>query len=255
MSIKVLILSLWCFYGVSAFDVDRFWEQLDRNSLMLRSFTDTDACYDNLVVADKDEDMRLTRDEYATFTKLTGPEGFLANVDDWEDLPLPFQSTFLALSCLCPDSPKTDCCNDEININGVGGGPTKTEENDLFLICALTRVAVASIVDTVPSAPPTKEPPPVDTVPSAPPTKEPPPVGPTNSVSIEYRVGVTGGVYGEEYNNELIGAMDALVPEVLTETLEGRRRMSSNLRRRLQSVALPTSIDSYLSDGTYRSVI
>lgn len=321
-----------------------FWENVDADVLVVRGFTDPDVCNQRLLQADDNEDFQLDQEEFMEFAKLSGPNDFMSDIDEYQDLPLAFRTTFVALSCLCSDSAKTNCCNDQVDISGADGDADMREANDLFLICSLTRIAVDRILASItPSASPTEAgdptaspteatdspttlaPTPLPTaVPSPAPTMKPSPgptIGPTPSptlgpsrlptiaptplptlhgsslptsqpspfptlaisslptalptltasaspsepldpttspspteapvpavtLAVDYRVGVSDGVFGAEYSDELIGAMDALAPEVLS--LGGRRL---HLRsRRLQSVVLPTSIDSFSEDGTY----
>jgi hypothetical protein len=275
-----------------------------------------------LLQADVNQDYQLSHEDFITYVKLSGPDDFISDIDEFTDLPLAFQSTFVALSCMCPDSSKTTCCDDQVGISGADGNPDRSEANDLFLICSLTRIAVDRVLTSItpsaapteagdptasptkatlaptlapspsptlaPSPPPTLAPSPLPTGdptgdPSPPPTQAPSPLPtleptvapspsegldptvspsptetprptsnpePIPAVTIDYRVGVDGGDFGEEYNDELIGAMDALAPEILAV---GGRRLYIRTSRRLQSVVLPTLIDEFLQDGTYIS--
>jgi hypothetical protein len=305
--IRGLLFSLLLSRPVLGFDVELFWENLDAETLIVRGFTDPETCYERLLKADVNQDYQLSQEEFITYVQLSGPDDFISDIDEFKDLPLAFQSTFVALSCMCPDSSKTTCCDDQVGISGADGDPDRSEHNDLFLICSLTRIAVDRVLTSItPSAAPTEAgdptasptqatlaPAPSPTLAPAPlptgdpsplptgapsplptleptvtpspsplegldptaspsPTETPQPTAnpePVPAVTIDYRVGVDGGVYGEEYNDELIGAMDALASEILAL---GGRRLYLRTSRRLQSVVLPTLIDNFLQDGTYK---
>ena len=65
------------------------------------------------------------------------------------------------------------------------------------------------------------------------------------TIDLEYKVAVRGGPYlADEYNTQLVDAMDALAPEVLLSILGDRRLGTLRRRRRLESVMLPTSVEA-----------
>ena len=69
------------------------------------------------------------------------------------------------------------------------------------------------------------------------------------TVALEYSVAVRGGPYlADEYNQQLVDAMNALAPEVLLSILGDRRLVGASLRRhsrrRLESVMIPTSVEA-----------
>ena len=287
--------------------VEEFLTQLNPEIATIAAFAD-DSCYENMLEVDVDENYKLDKDEYVEFVKLMGPENFLSGVDDFPDLPLPFQSTFYPLSCLCPDSAKNNCCDNMIEIFGADeANPDHATKNDLYLICSLTRLAINRYLSSLdptmspteapqatpkptpiptpsptplptpkPTAPPTPSPTPFPTPlptpkPFAEPTPSPTPFptpGPTPTpvvtptrapsespddntytVYLQYRVGVRGGTYEEEYNAELIAAMNSLAPVILSDILGDRRLGQLRRRRRLESILLPTAIPIFLQDG------
>lgn len=307
--------------------VEEFLTQLNPETVTIAAFTD-DSCYKNMLEVDVDENYKLDKDEYVEFVKLMGPENFLSGVSDFPDLPLPLQSTFYPLSCLCPDSAKTNCCDNTIEIFGADeANPDQATKNDLYLICSLTRLAINRYLSSLdptmspteapqatpkPTPIPTPSPTPLPTAPPTPsptsfptplptpkpfaePTPSPTPLptpgptpsptpfptpgptpsptpfptpGPTPSpvvtptqapsespddntytVYLQYRVGVRGGTYEEEYNAELIAAMNSLAPVILSDILGDRRLGQLRRRRRLKSILLPTAIPIFLQDG------
>ncbi|CAJ1941329.1 unnamed protein product [Cylindrotheca closterium] len=169
------------------FNVYLLLQAMSQESSLLKSaFADSQSCFDNLISADSDSSYQLTRREYVQFMRSSGPPGFLMDVASFEDMPLALQSTFNALSCLCPDSSRTNCCNDLLDINGAGGDADQAEENELFLVCSLTRVAINYVANTEgPTAAPTfLEPSPAPTfVPSSAPTRQPS-MAPSNSPTV-----------------------------------------------------------------------
>lgn len=118
-----------------------------QDSIYRQSFTDPQVCYDRLISADNDSSYQLNRQEYVKYARLMAPPPYLQPITRFQDLPLALQSTYNALSCLCPGSSKTNCCDDMLNINGAGGDADANEKNDLFLICSLTRLAIDYVVE------------------------------------------------------------------------------------------------------------
>ncbi|KAL3933235.1 MAG: hypothetical protein SGBAC_010482 [Bacillariaceae sp.] len=121
---------------------------MSQESILRSNFEDPQTCFDRLLSSDADSSYQLDRQEFIQFARLSGPPGFLQGVEQFEDMPLTLKSTFNALSCLCPGSSKTNCCNDLLNINGAGGDADEGEENELFLVCSLSRVAIDYVAGT-----------------------------------------------------------------------------------------------------------
>jgi len=119
-------------------------------------FLDTQECYDALMEADvAPQDRRITADEYVTVVQLMGPEGFLAGVTDFADLPFRIKTTFTALACLCTRAGGAeDCCvgdNAHISNEGAAPGETPTPEQSayLFTVCLATIRSIGAVIDTV----------------------------------------------------------------------------------------------------------
>ena len=203
-------------------------------SLVIDGFVDTESCYDALesaIVVSRSGGLigadvrKMNQAAYAAFIKSYGPEGFLEDVTSFNALPLILKSNFNILACLCQSDPNDDSCcvGDKAGIDTDGSfdgeDPTPTQQSYLFLVCSLTSITIERVMESSPpSAAPSISPVPTEapTI-TASPTVSPTP-GPTQppaTVNITYAVGVSGNATIDDYENELISAMDSLAPEVL----------------------------------------
>lgn len=263
MILRKLIALLWSYISV----VNRFNVQLNDVSRALISvdgFVDPEACYtaiEESISKNKDGDRKMNQEDYVEFVQAYGPIGFLDDATVFKELPLILQSTFYYIACLCKIDPKDESCckgsNAGIDTSGSFSEetPTVAEQSYLFLVCSQTSTSIDRVIQsTAPSQAPIL----LSTVPSAAPTLDvsaPSTVtgslSPTwnsgndtttrEDVSITYSIGIQGKATFDEYNEELISAMDSLAPEVLQEIRRRRLRVG----RRLQSVQLPTSIANH----------
>ena len=214
-------------------------------SLVIDGFVDTESCYDALesaIVVSRSGGLigadvrKMNQAAYAAFIKSYAPEGFLEDVTGFNALPLILKSNFNILACLCQSDPNDDsCCVGDkagIDTDGAFDGevPTPTQQSYLFLVCSLTSITIERVMESSPpSATPSISPAPTEapTI-TASPTVSPTP-GPTQppaTVNITYAIGVRGGPSSsnatiDDYEDELISAMDSLAPEVLLEVTLG----------------------------------
>mmetsp|Transcript_29429 Transcript_29429/g.71015 ORF Transcript_29429/g.71015 Transcript_29429/m.71015 type:complete len:1070 (-) Transcript_29429:308-3517(-) len=210
-------------------------------SLVIDGFVDTESCYDALesaIVVSRSGGLlgadvrKMNQAAYAAFIKSYGPDGFLEDVTAFNALPLILKSNFNILACLCQSDPNDDSCcvGDKAGIDTDGSfdgeAPTPTQQSYLFLVCSLTSITIERVMESSPpSAAPSISPAPTEaptiTVsPTVSPT--PGPTQPPATVNITYAIGVRGGPSStnatiDDYENELISAMDSLAPEVLLE--------------------------------------
>jgi hypothetical protein len=221
--------------------------------LTFEGFADSEACYDALEkAADASSvDRRISPDEYALFVREYGPKGFLTGVETFADLPLVLQSNFQLLACLCrnEDDDNTCCVGANAGLETAGAfaneNPTDAQSSYLFIICSQTGISIDRVLD---SHPPSSSPSlsPMENVPTKEPTTPSPPV----DVTVKYLIAVVGDPnqappFQADYKELLVGAMDALAPEVLQEIRRQRR-----LGRRLRSVQ-STDIDDFEEVGKY----
>ena len=228
------------------------------------NFVDSEACYSAIEysVSDKDGDQRMDQEAYVDFVEAYGPDDFLEDYTTFEELPLILKSNFYVLACLCEN--KTDaedqCCVGSkagIETDGAISGetPTDAEQSYLFLVCSQTSTSIDRVIQSMtptgvpivtpePSALPS--PAPIDDE-SLPPTRTPVDDSTIQEeVVVTYRIGIKdNGVVFEDYDEELISAMDSLAPTVLLDV----RRRQLRVGRRLQSVFLPTSIKDHTVIG------
>jgi hypothetical protein len=116
---------------------------------------DVQDCYNNLFLSDANGDRRVDSEEYVTFVKLEGPSGFLEDVDTFIELPLPLQSNFFTLSCLCRsntlDGSDACCLGDNAHLNITGTGPDEIPTDDqvdyLNLVCGFTAGAIDMVLE------------------------------------------------------------------------------------------------------------
>jgi hypothetical protein len=139
---------------------------------------DNNDCRNNLYSSDADGDGRVDQDEYVTFVRSEGPDGFLPNVDSFVLLPIMLQSNFYTLACLCRTQPGNNegsrCCvgdNAHLSTNGTAPDETPTEEQGdyLSLVCGLTARAIDAAVEEQTDSPTEF----VTDAPSAPPSMSP----------------------------------------------------------------------------------
>lgn len=256
-----------------------------RASLSIGSFVDSERCYSAIEgsVSEKGRGRKMNQEDYVDFVKAYGPDDFLEDTTAFQNLPLILTTNFYLLACLCDPDVEEDCVEScvgpdtGIETNGVRSGDhlSDAEKSYLFLVCSQTRASidrvlqslsptVTPVITSEPSAfpfspapmdagssPPTGVP--VD-VESSPPTRAPADDN-DNTIKEEalvvYSIGIKGNVTTfEDYNKELIGAMDSLAPTVLQEM----RRRQLRADRKLQTdptVFLPTSIVDHTLIGKF----
>ena len=257
----------------SAVNGDVQFDIFTRAHVSVDGFVDTEVCYvamEDSISDNTNGDRKMNQEDYVDFVKAYGPDGFLEDITTFEELPLILQSTFYYIACLCKtDSQDESCClglNAGIDTSGSfsGESPTVTEQSYLFLVCTQTSTSIDRVIQsTAPSTAPNE----VHIISLAPTTFPSPEISAPTAIStlsptteqgndttnqedvlVTYGIGIKGGAMFEDYREELIIAMDSLVPEVLQEVT--RRQLREG--RRLQSVQLPTSITEYTVDGKYR---
>eukprot|EP00934_Nitzschia_sp_Nitz4_P003763 Nitzschia sp. Nitz4//scaffold95_size97785//55561//58838//NITZ4_004671-RA/size97785-augustus-gene-0.108-mRNA-1//-1//CDS//3329560484//3753//frame0 len=133
----------------------------DRDLASVVGFVDPATCYPALETADANRDHIVTSEEYVTYVKLMGPDGYLDGIETFAELPLILQVNFNVLACLCQSSTGDDSCcvgpNAGIAIDGAYEDETATPEeaSHLFIVCSLTTTAINRVLA---SAPPTTAP-------------------------------------------------------------------------------------------------
>lgn len=207
-----------------------------RASLSVGDFIDAEACYSAIEgsVVNRDRDRKLDPEAYVDFVKAYGADELLEDTVTFETLPLLLINNFYLLACQCEETVATEeCCVGQkagIETNGAfsGESPTDDEKSYLFLVCSQTSRAIDRLIQSMsPSGVPIMSPAPIDD-----PIIE-------QEVVVDYMIGVKKKTSSfEDYNEELISAMDSMAPTLLFETR--RRQLRSG--RNLQSVFLPTSI-------------
>ena len=219
---------------------------------------DFDYCYNSLNASDASGDGKVNSEEYVTFAKLMSPEGLLAGVDSFSQLPTEFQAAFLGTACLCQDpafggsNNDPNCCKGSNAYIRVPLDPP--DEMDLqdrlymYAACSYTSSAadaVGTVAPSPPSPPSARQPTaaPAPSTPTAPsvvatpqPTRSPasaPAARPTATVpgTVAYEIAVANGntaaltpTVVEQYLSDLVQAMDILGPQVATETFGASRR-------------------------------
>lgn len=201
-------------------------------SVSIGDFVDTEACYSAIEesVANKDGDRRMDPESYVNFVKAYGPDDLLQDPSTtFEDLPLILINNFYLLACMCGVEAEDDCCvGPKAGIETDGAfseeSPTNDEKSYLFLVCAQTNTAIDRVIQSMsPSAAPI-----------------PPPD--VKGVVVNYMIGVENEVsIFEDYDEELISAMDSMAPSLLSEIRTRQLRVG----RILQSVFLPTTITDH----------
>ena len=213
---------------------------LGQGNLSIGDFIDTAACYSAIdrSVANKDGDKKMDPESYVDFVNFYGPDDFLEPSLRFEELPLILVNNFYFLACLCGSETEPECCvgdNAGLETAGAlpGDSPTDEEKSYLFLVCSQTNTAIELVVN---STPPSAAPVPFPSV--APITG--PPVNPFEEVVVvNYSIGVKDdATVFEDYEDELISAMDSMAPTLLSDM----RRRQLRAGRRLQTVSLPTVI-------------
>lgn len=207
-----------------------------RASLSIGDFVDVGACYSAIEasVVDRDGDGRMDPEAYVDFVKAYGPDLFLGQTVTFEELPLLLINNFYLLACLCEAEAEGECCvgpKAGIETNGAfsGQSPSDAEKSHLFLVCSQTSTAIDRVIQSMsPSEVPIASPGPTINGPII-----------EEEVVITYTVGIEekNSIF-EDYNGELISAMDSMAPTLLAEA----RRRQLRAGRNLQSVFLPTSI-------------
>jgi len=125
------------------------------SNITLQEMVDPQECYNALYSSDSNGDGKVNSTEYITVNQILGPDGFVANVTSFQDLPLVIQGTFIVLACQCTSFPNatTDCCmgdNANLNIDGTAPGQTPTEEQMKYLdkVCLRTVLAIQASLGT-----------------------------------------------------------------------------------------------------------
>jgi len=276
---RISIVFLGGLLSVATAEPDIF----SRASLSIGSFVDSERCYSAIEgsVSEKGRGRKMDHEDYVDFVKAYGPDDFLEDTTAFQDLPLILTTNFYLLACLCDPHVEKGCVEScmgpdtGIETNGVRSGDnlSDAEKSYLFLVCSQTRTAIDRVIQsrsptvtpvitsepsaspspTAPidagSSPPTRAPVEVE---SSPPTRAPADDN-DNTIKEEalvvYSIGVKGNATTiEDYNEELIGAMDSLAPTVLQEM----RRRQLRAGRTLQTdptVFLPTSIVDHTMIG------
>jgi hypothetical protein len=240
--------------------------------------SDFNDCYSNLNASDANGDGEVNATEYVTFAKLMSPNGTLADVQTFVELPLVFQAAFFGTACLCQDetfggnSNDPDCCKgDNAHIRVPSMPPEDMDLKDrlyMYAVCSYTNSAVESLSTAAPSPAPVPSSPSSPSAPSAPPA----PSAPTTitlPAPVAYQIAVANGQNDlsraavETYLDDLIQAMDLLAPEVVDETFgssaSGRRTLRKQQkqqhRRRLSVAAAEPSEAKILSNFSTSSVV
>lgn len=223
--------------------------------VVVDGFVDTEACYSAIEASvstkvEETGDRGMDAESYVTFVQKYGPTDFLANVTSFSDLPLTLQSNFFILACLCQTDSSDACCEGSdavINTDGAFSDevPTSAEKSYLFLVCSLTSASIDRVLSSeAPTSSPTgtavsTSAPTASLAPSEAATSTPT-SGPSEETVVQvYGIGIVNGTATfDEYSPDLITAMDSLAPQVL----QSIQRRQLRHGRRLQNVALPTSI-------------
>lgn len=148
----------------------------NNNVIIVDGFVDTTTCYQHLVEADQNgnNDGRLQADEYVEFAQLQTPGGLLDEINDYPEMPLVMQATFVTLTCLCRDerfggnSRDVNCClgvDAHIAIVGHDNEASSAQEKTrLFATCFLTDQAIVQVLGSdAPTIFPTSAPTPMPT--------------------------------------------------------------------------------------------
>jgi len=209
-----------------------------RASLLIGDFVDSEACYSAIEksAVDRDGDRRMDPEAYVDFVEAYGPDNLLKDIATFEELPLVLINNFYLLACLCKTEVEDECCVGSkagIDTNGAFSGdtPTDDEQSYLYLVCSQTSTAIDRFIQ---SMPPTGVP-----TGSLSPTTAPVVDSTIEEVVVNYMIGVekNGSIF-EDYDEELISAMNSMAPTLLTTV----RKRQLRAGRSLQSVFLPTSI-------------
>jgi len=225
--------------GAEVFAANGQYQSGIGNSLSIGDFVDSEACYSAIEesVFDRDGNQRMVPEAYVDFVKAYGPENILEDSITFEELPLLLINNFYLLACLCQNNVGDECCVGSkagIETDGAlsGDETTDDEKSYLFLICSQTSTAIDRVIQSMsPSGVP---------IGSLEPSRVPAD-GPKIEVDVlfNYMIGVEkNDSKFEEYDEDLIRAMDSMAPALLPEVRTRQLRDGRNLR----SVFLPTSI-------------
>lgn len=219
--------------------------EFNKAGLSIGDFVDSEACHSAIEKSiDSDGDRRMDPESYIDFVKAYGPENLLEGTIIFEELPLLLINNFFLLACLCETEADNECCvgpKAGIETYGAFSGdtPTDNEKSYLYLVCSQTGIAIDRVIQSMsPSQVP------VGTL------------GPTRvpvdgftiekEVIVDYMIGVKrNDSTFEDYNEELISAMDSMAPTLLPEA----RKRELRAVRNLQSVFLPTTIIDHTTIG------
>ncbi|VEU39096.1 unnamed protein product [Pseudo-nitzschia multistriata] len=230
-------------------------------SLSIGDFVDTEECFSAIKASasEKDGNQKMDPEEYVDFVKAYGPDGFLKNTTEFEELPLILTTNFYVLACLCDPDLTYDCVescvgpNTGIETYGMQSADNLSddEKSFLFLVCSQTSMSIDRVMQSIsPSAAPVISPNPSSVSPaptgiaSSPPSKAPVDDGPVveEEVIVSYSIGIKGvDTTFEDYSEELVNAMDSLAPTVLQEMSRRQLRVGRSLQTD-PTVFLPTSI-------------
>jgi len=229
--LPLALLGIQCFVANGQYES----ANLRRAGLSIGEFVDSEACYSAIAESvDGEEGKRMNAEAYVDFVKAYGPENFLEDTFTFEELPLILESTFILLACLCSEEEgegQSECCVGDkagIETNGaISEDPSDEQKSYLFKVCAQTSNGIDRVIQSMfPSEAPTA----VND-----PTIE-------KEVVVTYTIGVEKDDSAfEDYDEELISAMDSMAPTLLPEA----RKRQLRAERNLQSVFLPTTITDH----------
>jgi hypothetical protein len=109
----------------------------------------SDSCLNDLFRSDADGNSRISKKEYVTFMKQVSPDGLLKDYETYNDLPLLFQSTFIAISCFCPKEIEgSSCCLGLKPYIPIYKDPESEEaEEYMGSMCSVSQKAVEQVVE------------------------------------------------------------------------------------------------------------
>ena len=122
---------------------------------------DEDACFEDLLAADVNDNRTINESEFVTFTKLQAEltTDALEKVNDFSSLPTDFVNLYTTLACEC-DNCKTSC-ETGFSIKGVSSTDDLTNDQSKFLyqVCSKTYQEIQNFVpDPLPTLRPTISP-------------------------------------------------------------------------------------------------
>ena len=233
--LPLALLGIQCFVSNGQYESTN----LRRAGLSIGEFVDSESCYSAIAESvDGEEGKRMNAEAYVDFVKAYGPENFLEDTFTFEELPLILESIFNLLACLCSEEEgegQSECCVGDkagIETNGaISEDPSDEQKSYLFKVCAQTSNGIDRVIQSVyPSEAPT--------------TVNDPTI--EKEVVVTYKIGVEKDDSAfEDYDEELISAMDSMAPTLLPEA----RKRQLRVERNLQSIFLPTTIKDHTMIG------